>query len=671
MELLQGSSAARKAPSTSVVTRASRLRCSLRRPKSQYVACSNDKDVARPGVSALPRRAARSSQVCICVGALLAVLCLRAGSHFSLAAVGDITVLSSPPVSLAGGAGSHPENPYYEVTFNGVAATTVYNHPIQKNQPGDEGAHGSNNLASFTMEKVKAGGYAPLRVEVRSKIYKPKWGREYHLRPTRYQALGIVTDIDDEQIARGMIAFTITAPCQLSVELGDDDVLFTETNAKLFTNLIIAANPPEEEWPKQKPSLLDPEDQPRRRRGRLLCKSAEEGRACLVPSTDTPCSEQLDVESGQDLYFTSATGMMYTWEDGCGERPKIIYLKSDARIFLDEGVIVHARVRSEDDDTGIYGYGIISNYHMRGVKNSKTQWGLITLLGRNPEIWGVTVAGSNYRNIAAGENGQVYWTKSFAWVSETDCVTMKAPGGRIFNNFFKVNDDCIKTFMPNSIFRDNIIWHQGIGRAILLNWGNLGINKYDVDGHTKVINTYIIHDEKGFKTVAPEADAIHTQARMMQYSFLIGALHSPNNMIGSPESPIFIKNVHLEGRVGSVLAFTNGYANLAAKAPWMGSNGCTGDVNVHIKGLDMSLVTGIAAPSVVGGCNTDETHPDIPNGDCICRSDMNCPVGRQCGISIKLEDVIEAPGEEKKLKDTIIVGANAQILGGDGEVIYA
>ena len=77
---------------------------------------------------------------------------------------------------------------------------------------------------------------------------------------------------------------------------------------------------------------------------------------------------------------------------------------------------------------------------------------------------------------------------------------------------------------------------------------------------------------------------------MIYYSSLITVQHSPSNHIGTKDSPVYIEDLRLEGRVGGVLLVSNGYAALDNKAGWMGKNGCTGNVNMHINGLDLSKV---------------------------------------------------------------------------------
>ena len=85
---------------------------------------------------------------------------------------------------------------------------------------------------------------------------------------------------------------------------------------------------------------------------------------------------------------------------------------------------------------------------------------------------------------------------------------------------------------------------------------------------------------------------------MIYYSTLINVQHSPKNHIGYADSPVYIENLRLESRIGGLLLVTNGYAALDNKATWMGVNGCTGNVHIHINGLDLSEV-GIKHKNVI------------------------------------------------------------------------
>ena len=111
----------------------------------------------------------------------------------------------------------------------------------------------------------------------------------------------------------------------------------------------------------------------------------------------------------------------------------------------------------------------------------------------------------------------------------------------------------------------------------MFSWGNLN-EAEDTDGSVKFIDTYIIHDKLGFRSPNqlypnPANEALGWQAGMIYYSTLINVQHSPKNHIGTKDSPVEIRNLHVESRVGGLMLVTNGYAGLDNKAGWMGING--------------------------------------------------------------------------------------------------
>ena len=148
---------------------------------------------------------------------------------------------------------------------------------------------------------------------------------------------------------------------------------------------------------------------------------------------------------------------------------------------------------------------------------------------------------------------------------------------------------------------------------------------------------------------------------MIYYSTLINAQHSPTNHIGTPDSPVYIENLRVESRVGGLLLITNGYSGLDNKAGWMAKDGCTGNIHLHINGLDLLHVRSYAAPNVGGGCNLDASYGNIANANCICTTNLGCNSG-QCAVSINIENVRESqePGNPS-FKDSLITGDNGQI----------
>lgn len=206
---------------------------------------------------------------------------------------------------------------------------------------------------------------------------------------------------------------------------------------------------------------------------------------------------------------------------------------------------------------------------MGGVKDAEIG-NVVSLAGEGSEVFGVTVIDSTYRNIEAGPASTVAWTKSFSWNSETDCVGLTGPGARVHDNFFKNNDDCLKGYQQDTVFTDNVIWHQDVGRALMLSWGILN-EANDVDSSLQYIRTSIIHDHLGFRSFGPREglpEVFGYQVSMIYYSTLINAEHSPSNHLGTAVAPIIIDGLHVESRVGSLLLLSNLLDSMTRRTGW-------------------------------------------------------------------------------------------------------
>lgn len=544
---------------------------------------------------------------------------------------------------------SPSDNPNYKVSVDSSSIT-----PLENRCQGQGCGQRSNNLASHTMSEDSGRGYKPVRVVVTSLKWNQALGEGWSVRPSHLQAEGIISNIDSSEIHTGKLSFIVKRPCQVSVELGDEAKLFSSQDSyRNFANLILSFNPPESFWPHRKPKLVDGSS----------CNSSESGRSCVLGHSGSSCSDVI-VSENQDMYF-AGKGTSYTWGQGCGDNPKKIMVRAGGRVFLDDDVLLNARVLSDGDVVaGLYGYGFVNNQFMKGEKRPDVASNVVSLTGSGSEVFGVTVLDSTYRNIQVGGNSTVSWTKSFAWNSETDCVNVKAPGSSISNNFFKTNDDCLKGYQHDTLFSDNVIWHQTVGRVLMLSWGNLNEAR-NLDSTTHYLRTSVIHDELAFSSASPRPglpEAFGYQVSMIYYSALINAQHSPNNVIGTVASPVLIEDLYIESQVGSVMLLTNGYAGLDNKATWMGKDGCTGNINMKIKNLDMSHVTRVAAKSVVGGCNVDQSYLDVANAQCICKSPMGCSGEHCCGVSVSFEGVVD-PATGPKFTDSFLVGDNARVTG--------
>eukprot|EP00403_Amphidinium_massartii_P030613 CAMPEP_0178391114 /NCGR_PEP_ID=MMETSP0689_2-20121128/10997_1 /TAXON_ID=160604 /ORGANISM="Amphidinium massartii, Strain CS-259" /LENGTH=772 /DNA_ID=CAMNT_0020011649 /DNA_START=80 /DNA_END=2396 /DNA_ORIENTATION=- len=593
--------------------------------------------------------------------ALIARRAREARPTLSPVAVPD-QVLGEDPVArrLLNDHESLQNSDQYKVKFNGKNAQVFMNL-----NPKQNGHDGSNNLAQFTM--VASGdSYEPVTVEVTSQVYSKDDGEMWNIRPTRYwEELKIVKEVDESKLKQGVISFTVTEPCQISVELGEPSILFTSKTAlESFSNLILAFNPPESEWPHSKPTLTKGGSKPE-------CASAEADRDCIVYQADSSC-DLIETPKDTDIYFSSRVATSYVWGtgDGCGFSPKEIWLQGGARLFLDEGVVVYARIYSRRTATGVFGYGIFSMAFMEGYKDKNLN-SIVNMQGDDTQIYGVTLMDSTYRNIRVGLNAQIFWTKNFAWLSETDCVATTGTGMRVYNNFFKTNDDCMKPYFLDTIFKSNVVWHQGTGRAIMLSWGNAGMNEWNMDASCQVLDTYIIHDSKAWSVPDPDPATplpLAYQAQIVGYGALVCIQHPNANNVGLPNSPVLIENLFVEEQIGILIIITNGFAQLNGGWEWQATDeGCTGDVNLLIRNLDIHRVTGVASRSIIGGCDIDYVADNIENGHCLCTSDLGCSGDKTCAAFMRVDGHSNPiTSGVPSLEEMLDIGMNTEVSYGEG-----
>merc|ERR1712007_58770 len=142
---------------------------------------------------------------------------------------------------------------------------------------------------------------------------------------------------------------------------------------------------------------------------------------------------------------------------------------------------------------------------------------------------------------------------------------------------------------------------------------------------------------------------------------IIVAIHSTHGVLGKDTSPLIVQDVWVEGPASSVLQLANGYAQLDNKAPWMATNGCTGNFNMIVRDLDLSRVTSFRHPSVVLGCNLDDSDPTIPNADCVCTTNQGCNDDEHmCRTSVQLESFVD-PAASVDFLQSIMEGDNVNI----------
>merc|ERR1712196_427137 len=106
-------------------------------------------------------------------------------------------------------------------------------------------------------------------------------GQGWNVRPSHLQDEGVISDVDASQMHLGKLSFSVKKPCQVSVELGDEDKLFVDGNSYAnLANLILSFNPPESQWPHAKPTVNG-----------TSCHSSESGRSCTLGKSGPSCSD--------------------------------------------------------------------------------------------------------------------------------------------------------------------------------------------------------------------------------------------------------------------------------------------------------------------------------------------------------------------------------------------
>lgn len=224
----------------------------------------------------------------------------------------------------------------YKVDFNGQP-NYVHVHGCQ----GVDARCGreTNNLASFTMD----GKTTSVHAVVTSLNWSPDLGDEVSIRPSYLLEEGIVSELSVVNTTSNSksISFFVNKPCQFSVEIGDEDALFPDDNSLYdYANLILSFNPPVSDWPRKPPSMTA---------SGQACQSSEKGRTCALGAADDNCDQPITVASNQDLWFRgngdpAGSPKEYLFGDGCGDSPKKIVVETGGRVFLDEDVILYARV---------------------------------------------------------------------------------------------------------------------------------------------------------------------------------------------------------------------------------------------------------------------------------------------------------------------------------------
>jgi hypothetical protein len=144
---------------------------------------------------------------------------------------------------------------------------------------------------------------------------------------------------------------------------------------------------------------------------------------------------------------------------------KTVYLAGGAYV---KGVL---KITNGAKISTIRGRGILSGIDIKGYSAYK---GNIEARQGTLHVEGIIILDSpqGYQGIIAHGNGSVVENvKLLSWAMESDSGAL-GPDSQITNCFFKISDDVLKPTSSGILFKDNIVWQQMCGSAIMLGWNS-------------------------------------------------------------------------------------------------------------------------------------------------------------------------------------------------------
>lgn len=262
----------------------------------------------------------------------------------------------------------------------------------------------------------------PLTVTVKvldiSKV--PVAGNSVHVWPSRF---GIIPSVSGNTIT-----FTLNAPGQYSVEIGDNGYK---------NGLMIFANPQETDIPDQSDPKL------------LVLDQASASSVTAIPTQ----------YSG--VYFKPGVHNV-----GVFNIP--VNIKS---VYLAEGSWVYGALKMDGNpNVRIYGRGTLSS----GKLDYRAAHGVEAINGSDGiNLEGIAVADLKYYGVRLiGKNNIIKWIKVIGgWTVNCDGIT-GFEGSTVSNCFIWANDDAIKVYRNNIHWNDCVVWQLNNGGIIQMSWGN-------------------------------------------------------------------------------------------------------------------------------------------------------------------------------------------------------
>ncbi|MEI8204399.1 MAG: hypothetical protein WCH34_15360 [Bacteroidota bacterium] len=234
-------------------------------------------------------------------------------------------------------------------------------------------------------------------------------------------------------------------------------------------------------------------------------------------------------------------------------------------VYLAGGAFVKGRFKTTGvaGTTTFRGRGILSGINIPGYS---TYRGMIDANIGSVNVEGITIldAPQGYQGIIAYGNGSVVDNvKMLSWAMESDSGVLGA-NSILQNCLFKICDDALKPYREGMLLKDNVVWLQMCGSAILLGWNSIeqGINPV-------ISGLDIIACDRGVKT---KPDGTHQAIINLKNSN--GATYKnivienvrvekkPHNLIGidiKQTDPNWVKNPKFNMGLGSIdgLTFRN------------------------------------------------------------------------------------------------------------------
>ena len=283
---------------------------------------------------------------------------------------------------------------------------------------------------NWTYFPYKEGATIEVRVINKTKV---PLSSNVKILPSRF---GVLPQLD-----AGVVKFKLNRPGQYSVEIGENGYK---------NGLMVFANPPETDIPD-----LSKNDY------QVLTKASKQD-VTAVPG------------NFNGIYFKPGVH-----DIGIFKIPANI-----KNIYLAPGAWVYgALIMDANPDVKIFGRGVLSSGRLKYRESHAIE---AINQSNNIRIEGITVADGKFFTVRLiGKNNLVNWVKVIGgWTYNLDGISA-FEGSTVSNCFVWANDDNIKVYRDNIVFKDIVCWQLNNGGLIQLSWGggnakNVTISRVDI-----------------------------------------------------------------------------------------------------------------------------------------------------------------------------------------------